>query len=775
MRHDRLSPVWGSGGSYADDLRHVRRRPMTARDSALAEERARVRDLYERLDVVRQRSLVDLHRARTDQTAGTPGALTEQEAFIRLYAERVAALESAETRLCFGRLDLADGTNRYVGRIGLTDDNQTSLLTDWRAPAAEAFYQATAADPRDVVRRRHIVTEGRNVTAVEDDVLDLDALAAGTSGVEMESVQGGGILMAALARRRTGRMHDIVATLQAEQDAIVRAPLPGVLVVDGGPGCGKTVVALHRAAYLLYTHRDRLSRSGVLVVGPNRLFLRYIEQVLPALGETAAVLATPGQLFPGVEATAVDPPEAARLKGDLAMADVISRAVRQRQRVPESTVRMDVQGTVIRVSPQVFSQAIDRARASHRPHNLARRTFVLTILERLAEILGSDRGVDVESRHEDLIADLRESPDVRREVNLAWMPLSATQVVADLWADPHVLERAAPRLTPEECSALFRPRRSAWTIADVPLLDEAAELLGIDDEADRYAQARAAIDRAADTEYARGVLEMTGTGGVSAESIIDRYAGSTDGASVVERASTDREWVYGHVVVDEAQELSMMMWRLLARRCPGLSMTVVGDLDQASSVSAPPSWDYVFDRIAKARRNGDKRWRRERLSVNYRTPAPFMERARWALEAAGRTPAEVVSIREGEQPILVSLGSDAWTSLTAIVMGELEDPDLGRMAVITCASQAHEVHAHLAERLPPESLGRGTAQLDAPVSVLAVGEAKGLEFDVVVVVEPQAIEDESTRPGGDLYVAFTRPTRRLIIAASEISDTPVMP
>jgi DNA helicase IV len=756
-----------SGGTHGTAAQSLGGSTMTAgaRDAALSEERARVRDLYDRLDVVRKRALIDLHRARTDQTVGTPGALTEQEAFIRLYTERVAALESAETRLCFGRLDLDDGTHRYIGRIGLTDDEQVSLLTDWRAPAAESFYQATAANPRDVVRRRHIVTEGREVTAVEDDVLNLDALADGTGGVDMESVQGGGVLMAALARKRTGRMHDIVATLQSEQDAIVRAPLPGVLVVDGGPGCGKTVVALHRAAYLLYTHRDRLSRSGVLVVGPNRLFLRYIEQVLPALGETAAVLATPGQLLPGIEATALDSPLADELKGALSMAEVISRAVRQRQRVPRSPVRMDVQGTVITVAPQVFSQAVDRARASHRPHNVARRTFALTMLERLAEILGEARNVDVESRYEDLIADLRESPDVRREVNLAWMPLTPTQVVADLWAQPDLLKNAAPRLSPEQRQALFRPRGSAWTVGDIPLLDEAAELLGVDDEAERHAQARAAIDRAADTDYARGVLEMTGTAGVSAESMIDRYSGSTDSASLAERAASDREWVYGHVVVDEAQELSMMMWRLLARRCPSLSMTVVGDLDQAASASAPSSWDQVFDRVAKARRNLDKRWRCERLSINYRTPAPFMDLARAVLESAGRTPAPVVSIREGEQPIFIRLGEDPWTDMANILRDQLADPDLGRMAVITARSQATEVHDALAQRLPPDSLGRGTARLDAPVSVLTVSEAKGLEFDVVVVCDPEQIEAESARPGGDLYVAFTRPTQRLIITA----------
>ncbi|MFM8775090.1 MAG: AAA family ATPase, partial [Actinomycetota bacterium] len=246
------------------------------RERELATERERVAALYARLDHLLERAREDLRRTQREQTAGTPAALTEQEAFVRLYTERLEALAAAQTRLCFGRLDLNDGTVRYIGRVGLADDDQQPLLTDWRAPAAEPFYQATSALPRGVVRRRHIVTEGREVSALEDDVLDLEALAEGGAGIGADDVQGGGVLMAALAARRTGRMHDIVATMQAEQDAIVRSPLPGILVVEGGPGCGKTVVALHRAAYLLYTHREKLSRSGVLIVGPNRIFLHYI-------------------------------------------------------------------------------------------------------------------------------------------------------------------------------------------------------------------------------------------------------------------------------------------------------------------------------------------------------------------------------------------------------------------------------------------------------------------------------------------------------------------
>ncbi len=238
----------------------------------LAAEQGVLDDLYRRLELARAHAERELRRARSGATAGTPGALAERDAFAALYQEQLASFEAAEQRLCFGRLDLQDGQLRYVGRVGLSDEEQHPLLIDWRAPAAEPFYQATAVEPMGVVRRRHIQTAGRTVTSLEDDVLDLEAMAD-----DAHVVQGGGALMAALGAERTGRMRDIVATIQAEQDRIIRSPLPGVLVVEGGPGCGKTVVALHRAAYLLFTHRNRIARSGVLVVGPNQLFLRYIE------------------------------------------------------------------------------------------------------------------------------------------------------------------------------------------------------------------------------------------------------------------------------------------------------------------------------------------------------------------------------------------------------------------------------------------------------------------------------------------------------------------
>ena len=559
----------------------------------LAAEQRQISALYGHLDVLMRATEGRRDDVRRTPAAGTPGSHGERDALTKAYEQRLAQLRAVEDRLCFGRIDLREGERRYVGRLGLSDERQTPVLIDWRAPAAEAFYQATAATPGDVVRRRHITTKGRVVTAVEDEVLDLDALDAEATS----TLAGEGALIAALDEHRSGRMRDIVSTIQAEQDRVIRAPLQGILVVQGGPGTGKTAVALHRAAFLLYTHRDRIARSGVLLVGPNQAFLRYIEQVLPSLGETGVVTATQGELFPGVTATAEEDPRAAALKGDVRMARVIRSAIQERQRLPETpkTLRVDSHRITLRRQDVGASRA--RARATGKPHNEARAVFVKDLLHRLAKQLAEvSRHDPADEDHSDLVADLRDSPDVRREVNLCWMPLTPQRLVASLWADPVRLAAAAPYLTDEQVALLHRPITAPWTPSDVPLLDEAAELLGEDDSASRIEAAGMAAERQRELEYARGALEMTGTAGMlTAEALIERYTVAGPALSVAERAAGDRTWTFGHVLVDEAQELSAMAWRLLVRRCPTKSMTVVGDLAQTGSLGGARSWGGVLN------------------------------------------------------------------------------------------------------------------------------------------------------------------------------------
>jgi DNA helicase IV len=730
----------------------------------LHREQAHVDQMYARLDELRARTSRDLVAVRRQRPSGTHQNRSERDAFATLYEQRLAQLNAVEDRLCFGRFDTRDGAVRYVGRIGLSDDERHQLLVDWRAPAARLFYQATAASPGDVVRRRHLTTRGRNVIAIEDEVLDLDKLDA----EEVSTLSGEGALFAALNAHRTGRMGDIVATIQAEQDEIIRSELPGILVVQGGPGTGKTAVALHRAAYLLYTHRDRLARSGVLLVGPNKVFLRYIEKVLPSLGETGVVMSTPGELFPGVVATADDAPAVAALKGDARMVDIIAAAVRARQRVPSTARTMDVDGHQLFLRPHLVAAAQAHARRGNKPHNLARVGYVKEVLEQLASQYARTLGVRLDSDNRaELLADLRGSKDVRREINLTWMPLTPQRLLEDLFADPARLTEAAPQLSASARGLLYRERGSAWTVSDVPLLDEAAELLGEDDAAERHAAARAAAQqRQAEVEYARGALQLSGAGAfVSAEALASRFADEGPTLSAAERAEADRTWAYGHVVVDEAQELSAMAWRLLMRRCPARSMTLVGDVAQTGSAAGAHSWESVL-----APHVAD-RWRLAQLTVNYRTPAQVMMLASAVLEAAGVAADAPQSVRVGDfPPVAQRVSALSASDATAVVGGVQAEVGLlgdGKLAVIAPASMVDVVFAAIDGALLPGTVAHGAVALDAQVAVLSVSDAKGLEFDAVVLVEPARILADSPRGANDLYVALTRPTQRLRVLYSE--------
>ncbi len=739
---------------------------MTGSSTELEQEQRYIDVLYARLDHLRERTAEELRAIRRVGPSGTPQNRSERDAFATLHEHRLAQLEAVEDRLAFGRLDLTDGLRRYIGRVGLSDQDQTQLLVDWRAPAARSFYQATAAAPDDVVRRRHLSTRGRKVTGVEDEVLDLDAM----DDSERRTLNGEGALLAAIGAHRTGRMGDIVATIQAEQDRVIRSELAGILVVQGGPGTGKTAVALHRAAYLLYTHRERLANRGVLVVGPNDLFLRYIGQVLPSLGETGVVMSTPAQLYPGLDAHGVEAPEVAALKGDLRMVDVVAAAVRNRQRVPASTLQLAVDGQVVELTPAAVDAARSRARRSRRPHNLARNQFVREMLDHLADGLGAALGMTVDDdNRKDLVSELRDSRDVRRELNLAWMPLTPERLLADLFADPARLSAAAPQLSDAERALLHRERGTPWTVADVPLLDEAAELLGEDDSGALLAAQAQAEQRRSELEYARGVLQigggnpqLSGLPRVTAEDLARRFSEDGPTMTVAERAEHDRAWAYGHVVVDEAQELSAMTWRLLMRRCPLRSMTLVGDIAQTGALAGAHSWQEVLEPYVK------DRWRLEELTVNYRTPAQIMAVASAVLERAGIQANAPESVREGDwPPSALRVEPRDGATLARAIAHELRAVSGGRLAVIVPAAQRAPVLEALVAALPPGTVGDGREAMDSPIVVLTVAGAKGLEFDAVVLVEPAAIERESPRGANDLYVAITRPTQRLLVLHSE--------
>ncbi|QNE37028.1 HelD family protein [Leifsonia shinshuensis] len=733
-------------------------------ESELDRERTVVSGLYERLDTLRAETEERLTRVRRESVGSNHQARSERDAFARLYEDQLVQLRDVDARLVFGRLlleDPVDGTDhRYIGRVGLRDDDQRSLLVDWRAQQASAFYQATASERMGVRARRHLTMNGRQVVRIDDEVFDEALLDGDGSG---EKVQGEGALLAALTAQRTGRMHDIVATIQAEQDRIIRSDIRGALVVQGGPGTGKTAVALHRAAYLLYANRQRLSASGVLVVGPSPAFLRYIEAVLPSLGETGVVMQTLGELFPGVEATLEDEPEAARLKGSIQMARLLSRAVKSRQKAPAEPQTIVVDNERLVVQPELVQRALAKAQRSGKPHNVARVTFVKQALgeltDQLAAQLRAGGSTIDEADLRVLREDLRTSYDVRVLLNTAWLPLTPQKLLQDLYARPSWLAELTPRWTPAQREALLRDRDAAFTVSDVPLLDEAAELLGdFPGRADPAARERDR-QRKRDLENARAAIRNMGVQGlVSAEQLADGFAEQEDRGTTAERALADRSWTYGHVVVDEAQELSAMQWRVLVRRCPMKSFTIVGDIAQVASAAGATSWDEALQPAFK------DAWRLEELTVNYRTPAQITHEAERIAAEAGLPITPTRAVREGDWPIR-RVTADAAGLAGAVAEAVAHDRSVdaeGTLAVIATAAEVESVAAEVRARFG-DLAARGAAGLTRPISVLTGYEAKGLEFDAVVLADPAALAAESVRGAASLYVAMTRPTQRLTL------------
>ena len=744
----------------------------------IAAEQTYISMLYGRLDELRERASRRLAGVLRQQ-GGTHQARTEREVFSLQYSQQIAQLDAAENRLCFGRLDFTDGERRYIGRIGIHADSgdYQQLLMDWRADAARPFYLATAMSPENVRRRRHIETRDRVVTSLDDEILDL----ASADPDRRDGLTSEAALLAAMTASRTGRMSDIVETIQAEQDQIIRSPLPGVLVVQGGPGTGKTAVALHRAAYLLYTHRRQLLRRGVLVVGPNATFLRYIGQVLPSLGETSVLLSTMDGLYPGITPTSVESAETALVKGRAVMARVIASAVRDRQLVPDAGLEVIFDRDKFVLRKKSIAQARERARRSRRPHNQARKVFAREMFTAIAEQAAARLGANVlggpnllsEGDLEELRDEVRADPAVRAAVSGLWPLLTPQQLLEDLLTDEDRLASAASGLSAADRDLLLRKPGGGWTPADIPLLDEAAELLGEDDSAIRAAAARARRER---ESYAQGVLDimsrtdeddpeiLMGADLVDATRLAAR-AEEEQYLTAAERAAGDRTWAFGHVIVDEAQELSAMGWRMLMRRCPAKSMTIVGDVAQTGDQAGAGSWAQALAPYLQ------DRWRLAELTINYRTPAEIMDVAAGLLTAIGPGLEPPRSVRESGLPPWrlaaarssapdgqPSDGLGAALAAAAVKLAGLTGD--GRLGVIVPASRLAELTEAVTAALPAVASG-DEVDLESPVVVLSTRQAKGLEFDSVLIADPGLILAESPRGRSDLYVAMTRSTQRL--------------
>jgi DNA helicase IV len=803
----------------------------------LEAEQAHIDRAYERLDQLRS-DAENLLRSVLDQgRGGTHQFREERDVIVRTSLARIDQLDIGEQALCFGRIDRRadDDTveSFHIGRLGISGDDVDPLVVDWRAPVAEPFYRATGRQPMDLVLRRHLAAHGRRIVGLEDEHFGRTPVGAGSDpegsaaggatgpgtleDEEDLELGGPGALLAVLEGARTGYMRDIVSTIQREQDEIIRAPLPGVLVVQGGPGTGKTAVALHRAAYLLYTHRFPLERQGVLVIGPNPLFLRYIEHVLPSLGESGVTLSTISGIVHGIAPRAAEAPAVARLKGEARMARLVAQAVRTRQRPLRHPVDLPYGSTILRLTTDTTASVIAQARRRPGTHNSRRRFVEQMIVRRLADdylrimrvrrtpespaataaaeaaawearlaaptlfdvdgpedppinraptngvtngaptnghgpahgapangqampgagpdalspdALSPDALGEDDEPVEEPVFDLAEfSRAVRRLPELAdaldrmWPRLSAEELLHDLFGSPPLLALAARRLlSPAEQAVLVRPRSTAlgdipWTVADLALIDEARVLLG------------------------------------------QRRPRSGAGAE-----PDDGPRTYGQIVVDEAQDLSPMQLRMVARRSLSGSVTVVGDIGQATGPWAPSSWDEVTAHLP-----GERPPRLVELTVSYRTPAEVVDVAARVLAEAAPTlrPPRPVR-RSGHEPRFVDAGPGAGAgaglsaSVVAAAAEAMEQVAPGTVAVLAPASLVGELALALDDAgyhaIDPRRDGLGL-----PLSLLPVDLANGLEFDAVVVVEPASIADESPQGLRALYVALTRPTQRLVV------------
>ena len=686
----------------------------------LPAEQAHIDRAYESLELIREQAL-GIRKLTTGQTGGTFQERYERNYFDEKLVQMLNDLDIGDSALVFGRIDRTpDGGGQaepfHIGRLAVPDKDNNQIVVDWRAQIAEAFYRATGRDPMQLVRRRHFLIDSRRLKAIEDELFGENHLGIGKDeGLDEPKLRGHSTLLATLRKSRSGQLGDIVATIQAEQDVIIRAPNKGVLVVQGGPGTGKTVVALHRAAYLLYTHQFPLAAQGVLVVGPNRVFLRYIERVLPSLGESGVREAVLADLVKGARFGAVDSPLARRVKGDLRMVELLKRAIAQRQRIISADFELPFGGSVLRVRPKDVLRVVREARKRTKRHNELCRAVEGELVSMLMPSMRDQEYTLATAR-----ARLREFEQFRALMFTIWPSLAPQELLHDLFGSKALLRSAGRDLfTDEEIASLHRPRaeslaQARFSDADAALLDEARHLLG-------------------PKPRKGGVLE-----------------------------EADEIETYGHIIVDEVQDLTPMQLRMVARRSLNGAMTVVGDIAQATGPFAPSDWRDVLNLLPK-----DRDAKVAELSVGYRIPRQIMEFAGRLLATAapGQTPP--TAVREGDQdPRIVKVSK---TQIAKTVAQEARDMVAsladGRVAVV-CPDDMVEL---VATALDDASLSYGQAGsrgLDATLTIVPVSVVKGLEMDGVIVVEPTAMyESPDVGPRG-VYVALTRSTQQLVMVHS---------
>ncbi|MGN9804428.1 HelD family protein [Micromonospora sp. L32] len=695
---------------------------QTTLEQEIAAEQRHLDRVYARLAELRRSAAQAEKEGYRLARVGNFGALVERDAMVFHAAQRRYVLDAEHEGLVFGRLDLRTGQVLHVGRLGVRGENAETLVVDWRAPAAAAFYQATPAEPLGVVRRRTIQSSAEKVTRIEDDLLDPESAPA-----EM-TVVGDGALLATLSRATGRGMRDIVATIQREQDEAIRSPGSGVTIVSGGPGTGKTAVALHRAAYLLYSDRSRYAGGGILVVGPSSVFVEYIASVLPSLGEETATLHSLGSLFPGMSATRTDPPEVAAVKGSLRIRKVLERAVRDAVPGGPDELRLLYRGELLRLERRELDGVRDRALSRGGRRNEVRRVAfdaVLAALYAQARRLAVTR-LPEQRAFEDEIIDRPEF----REFLKAWWPRLHPRHVLGWLARPERLRRyAGGILSRAETALLVEAYRAldaqGLTVADIALLDELDALLG-----KPVRPARAKRDP---YQLAGGVRELS--------TFADRQRAAR--AAARERPEDYRD--YAHVVVDESQDVSPMQWRMIGRRGRLASWTVVGDPAQTAWTGDPQELDRARDQAL-----GRRRRHRFALTTNYRNSAEIFAVAAAEIRRLYPDLKLPTAVRStGVEPVALTVAADRLPAATVQAVDALLTEVEGTVGVITPVPRRDEVAGWLG--------GRGGSRLQVVTSL----QAKGMEYDGVVLIAPSEIRADPGSGVRTLYVALSRATQRL--------------
>ena len=700
---------------------------MTQQHPELADEQRFVDHAYECLEQTRNDAW-QIREMNEASTGGTFQARYERNAFDEVLVGRLTQLDLGDAALVFGRIDRMTESPEvfesfHIGRIAVADSNREPVVVDWRAPVAEPFYRATGREPMGLVRRRHFAVQGREVLGIEDELFGAGHLGVGhdegldgTPASGAPQLRGYSTLLTVLSRGRTGQLGDIVATIQAEQDEIIRSSQQGVLVVEGGPGTGKTVVALHRAAYLLYTFRFPLEDQGVLVVGPNRVFLRYIEKVLPSLGEAGVEQVVLADLVRGHSFSAKDSENVARIKGDLRMAKIVVNSVGDRQRALHKDVEIGFGAGYLRLTRGESATIVREARRRFRRHNAAHHWVETEVVT--AMIASShNQELDLESTRDAL----REIKEFQAVINYMWPVLTPAELLHDLYSSKALMRLAAQKVcTPAEYETLYRQRAlsladAKFSDADVAVLDEALAVLGPR----------------------------------------PRRSGRINEADEIR--------TYGHIVIDEVQDLSPMQLRMISRRSLNGSMTIVGDIAQATSAHAPASWQEVLAHLPKKNPS-----RIIGLTVGYRIPKQIMDLATQVMLAAAPNQVAPVSVREGDAaPKFVQCsGGELLAKLideTNRLVTELSD---GNVAIV-CPDEMTEEICRALDSAKIVFGRAGASGIDFGLTVVPVSVIKGLELDGVVVVEPAKIVAAQTHGLRALYVALTRSTRRLSVVHSQ--------